>query len=267
LDYIHAISRSAVRAIDQQAIDVFGMADVVLMENAGAGAARHIITLGHHHAQQKGLSRSLRVVVLCGGGNNGGDGFVIARHLHNAGMRVEAIALRALDRLPADAGVNALIASRMGLVTHVDLEALEASEAQTSAALGIARVKAQLAKADLIVDCLLGTGFEGEVRPPMDAVILACNEARRQGAMVVAIDVPSGLDCQTGAAAAATVVADLTVTFVAVKQGFCCATAQPYLGRVEVVDIGVPRELVERAMAMEAGKTLGGEEQGELGKC
>jgi NAD(P)H-hydrate epimerase len=95
---------------------------------------------------------------------------------------------------------------------------------------------------EVVVDALLGTGFRGEVRSPTSELIDAVNAAAKRA--LVAIDVPSGLDCNTGAASNATIRADLTITFVASKTGFAVASAAPYLGRVEVADIGAPPELV-----------------------
>ena len=102
---------------------------------------------------------------------------------------------------------------------------------------------------DVVIDALLGTGFSGQVRRDAAEVIRALNAARKRA--MVAVDVPSGLDCQTGESGGAAVRADLTVTFVARKTGFDSAEAIPLLGRLEVVDIGAPRELIEQAAAGE----------------
>ena len=105
-----------------------------------------------------------------------------------------------------------------------------------------ARLAEQLAGADWIVDALLGTGARGEPRPPLDAVIDQLNAA---AAKRLAVDLPSGLDCDTGAAAQHTIRADETCTFVAMKRGFTTPGAEQYTGRVHVLDIGAPRALVE----------------------
>ena len=99
-----------------------------------------------------------------------------------------------------------------------------------------------LAGADLVIDALLGTGFAGEPRPPLDSIIQKIN---RSGKPVVAVDVPSGLDCSTDTPAQATIRANLTITFVAAKTVFLTPTAAPYLGKLQIADIGAPKELIQ----------------------
>jgi NAD(P)H-hydrate epimerase len=179
-----------------------------------------------------------RAVVLCGGGNNGGDGYVVARHLTNAGMECVIYAAVEPRSLKGDARVQADIADRMG----VPIEPITDQAALSSCA-------QQWKNSNVSVDALLGTGFRGDVRPEMARVIEACNEARRattNRGIVVAVDVPSGLDCDTGQAGNPTVKADITVTFVARKIGFKAPEARPYLGRVVVAGIGTPPSLIDR---------------------
>jgi len=182
--------------------------------------------------------RPANVAIICGGGNNGGDGYAIARHLHNRAADVHIYATKPTDQLSGDAAVNASICEKMAL----PVTAVQEDDA-------IKRAATDWAKADVIVDALLGTGFRGDVREPMAALIQKLNgaAAHEDGPVVVAVDTPSGLDCQTGEASASTVRADVTVTFVARKSGFDVPDAHAYLGQVEVVNIGVPPELIERA--------------------
>jgi NAD(P)H-hydrate epimerase len=219
------LSRDAIREIDRRAIEEFGLPGVVLMENAGRGAADSV----RFEAQRL---KARRVAVVCGGGNNGGDGFVVARHLANHGLVVEAFLAADPARLSADAAVNHRVAVRMGLpvrplMTEADL----------------AEHLPRLGNFPIVVDALLGTGFAGAVRPPLDRIIRAINEL--DAATVIAIDVPSGLDCETGVPADPTIRAATTVTFVAPKIGFSKPGAAAYVGRICVVDIGVPRSLIE----------------------
>jgi NAD(P)H-hydrate epimerase len=218
------MTRQAVREVDRLAIEQYGIPGVILMENAGRGAAQAILGL----LDDPGRSR---VAIVCGAGNNGGDGFVIARHLHNA--HVEVVIYLTVDptRLTGDARVNYEIVRRMNL----PIRPLTTPE-QLGDAVEV------LGRSHVIVDAILGTGFSGQVRPPLDAVIARINGLK--GPKVVAVDLPSGLDCDTGSPSNATISADLTVTFVAPKAGFTQPAASPYVGRVVVVDIGVPRELV-----------------------
>jgi NAD(P)H-hydrate epimerase len=217
-----ALSREQVRRVDRLAIEQLGLPGVVLMENAGRAVAAETLKL---------LARepaSASAAILCGGGNNGGDGYVIARHLHNAGMKVLVCHAAEAAKRGGDAAVFRGVVEKMRLP---GLDILDA--AQLSAA------EEELRKADVIVDALLGTGFHGEMHPHLASIVRLCNAL---GKKIVAVDVPSGLDCDTGQAADPTIRADLTVTFVAWKKGFLTLEAQPYLGRVVVASIGTPPE-------------------------
>ena len=211
------LSREEVRAIDRRAIDEFGVPGVVLMENAGRGAAELLISLGINGP----------VVICCGKGNNGGDGFVVARHLELHGVRVHVVLFAEPRALTGDAAVNYRIVERSGILPTV--------YADPSANLD--PLRQVLASGDWIVDGLFGTGLTGPVRPPMDRVIEAINAAP---AKVFALDIPSGLDCDTGLPLGPTVQARHTATFFAAKKGFAVPDAQPWLGKVHVVDIGAP---------------------------
>jgi len=210
--------------VDRMAIEQIGIPGVVLMENAGRNTTEAILRLLPAPAGG-------RVCIVCGSGNNGGDGFVIARHLHNAGVSVVILLAAEPDKLAGDARTNYDIAQRMSLPIHP----LRTPQQ-------LAEQRATLEQADVIVDALLGTGFTGQPRAPLDALIRAINAAEK--AKVVAVDLPSGLDCDTGKPADPCVRADLTVTFVARKIGLDQPAASNHVGRVIVADIGVPPELV-----------------------
>jgi NAD(P)H-hydrate epimerase len=215
------LNRRRSRLVDQWAIERYGMSGLVLMENAGRG--------GVEVMQAVGLGGP--VVVCCGRGNNGGDGFVMARHLDNRGVAVRVLLFADPTTFSGDAAANYAIIAKSGLSIEsppiVDLDRA-------------------LAGAGCVVDALLGTGSQGEPRPPLDAVIDAIN---RQTAPVVAVDLPSGLDCDTGESAMHTIRAAHTVTFVAAKPGLIAAQAAPRVGRLHVVDIGVPRKLLREIAA------------------
>lgn len=218
-----AMTRDEVREVDRRAIEDLAIPEIVLMENAGRGAAE--IILNRFEAE---LGRGCAIV--CGGGNNGGDGFVVARHLANHGAKVTVFLVCDATRLTESARVNHEIVRRMGLE-------LVPFGTQGEQAGGMDRLNS----AGVIVDALLGTGFRGEVRPGMAAAIEAINKA--PGA-VVALDVPSGMECDTGRGGNATVKARLTVTFVAPKVGFERGDAARFLGEVCVVNIGVPPSIL-----------------------
>jgi NAD(P)H-hydrate epimerase len=215
------LSRDEVRAIDRRAIEEFGVPGVVLMENAGRGAAEVLVSLG-----VSGL-----VTICCGKGNNGGDGFVIARHLDNRGLQVRVLLFAKPDDLTGDAAINYQIIAKSGLSIAV----------HAGPTVDEAELARELSGSAWIVDALFGTGLTGSVRSPLDRVIAAINAS---GARVLAVDIPSGLDCDTGQPLGATVRADHTVTFVALKKGFANPAAKEWLGQVHVVDIGAPRLLL-----------------------
>ncbi len=223
-----AVTRDEIRQIDRVAIEQYHMPGIVLMENAGRGAAEHIVEA------LAGRIEGRRVTIACGGGNNGGDGFVIARHLHNAGAAVTILLTTEPAHLKGDAETNYRIAAAMNLPMQPCSTADQIQHATTA-----------LMRSDCIVDALLGTGFRGEVRSPLKELIDEINTAGLHGIKVVAVDVPSGLDCQTGEPGGA-VRASLTVTFAAPKVGMLADAAARYIGHLAVVDIGVPREIVPR---------------------
>jgi NAD(P)H-hydrate epimerase len=210
------MTREQVRAFDKHAIEQLGIPAAVLMENAGRGATDVLKSLGVH-----GL-----VVICCGKGNNGGDGLVIARHLANAAIKACTLLFSMPEDLAADAALQWTIVQRLNLETrlildvHYDLEELSKV----------------LAGAEWIVDALFGTGLKGPVRAPLDRVIEAINASP---ARKLAVDIPSGLDCDSGEPMGPTICADHTVTFVAPKVGFANPAAAAFTGHVHVVDIGI----------------------------
>jgi NAD(P)H-hydrate epimerase len=225
------LSRDEVRAIDRCAIERIGVAGVVLMENAGRQAADAV-------AEHLGGAAGRSAAVVAGAGNNGGDGFVVARHLALRGARVVTFLLAAPEELTADAATNYGICRRLGLdIRPVGGEAL-------------AKLAGELAAFDVVVDAVGGTGIRGALRGAAATAVEQINAAGRD---VVAIDIPTGLDCDTGEAPGATVRARLTVTFVARKKGFDAPGAADYTGQVRVADIGIPAEQVAE-MARRAGR-------------
>jgi NAD(P)H-hydrate epimerase len=216
------LTRAQVREVDRRAIEEYGIPSIVLMENAGRGAAEFILQT---------LRPTGPIGIVCGGGNNGGDGFVIARHLANAGCNVALFFACDPDRLKGDAAINHQIVEKMRLPSHL----FDSPER-------IGAARPLLHQSSIVVDALLGTGFSGPIRQPLALAIEAINKTPRS--TIVAVDVPSGLDCDTGQPGAPTVRAHHTVTFVARKTGFQAAGAEEYTGEVIVVDIGAPTALI-----------------------
>src|SRR5690349_8845709 len=213
-------SSDEMRALDRWAIEHEGVPSLDLMERAGGEVARAILALDGDGP----------VRVVCGRGNNGGDGLVVARLLREHGLDVDALLLFAADDLSPDARAN-----------------LERTPARQ---VGMGELPAALDGSAVVVDAILGTGFTGSPRPPLDDAIAAINAA---GARVVAVDVPSGVDASTGEVAGVCVEADVTVTFHAPKLGLWIAPGKTHAGRVEVVDIGIPPAGDGRPPAPEAG--------------
>ncbi len=199
------------------------------MENAGRGVADHLCR----------WSGPARVAVCCGKGNNAGDGFVIARHLDLRGYDVRVLLWAEPSELVGDAAVNLRIVQKSGIPLTAFGQRFPAAE-----------VTGELTAAGWIVDALLGTGARGAPRTPVDAVIRAINAAEKP---VLAVDLPSGLDCDSGQPADPTVRARATCTFVAHKRGFLAPGAAAFTGSVHVIDIGAPRRLVEEMLSGEGG--------------
>jgi NAD(P)H-hydrate epimerase len=211
------------RAIDRWAIEVRGVPSLDLMERAGAGVARAV----------ERLAPDGSVTVVCGKGNNGGDGLVAARLLREAGRSVAVVCVAAPEELSGDARVNL---ERLPGEAPLKLSG-EPWSHQDPGDAGGARPEI-LAGAAAIVDALLGTGFEGEPRGAVAEAIEAINNSARE---VVAVDVPSGVDASTGMVAGPAVRATLTVTFHVAKPGLWINPGKGYVGELEVVDIGIPR--------------------------
>jgi len=210
-------TREEIREIDRAAIGRYGMPGVILMENAGRGAADCALDM-------LGGKANPHVAIVCGRGNNGGDGFVIARHLHNRGVGVTIWLLAPRDEIQGDARVN------LDIVTAMKLDIREARPDALD-----------FAQSDLVVDAILGTGLSGEVREPLRTAIRLVN---RSGKAVLAVDIPSGLDANTGRILGECVRADRTATFALPKIGFTRECGPQQVGEVTVIDIGVPRELL-----------------------
>ena len=212
------LTRQQVRQIDRLAIEKYGVPGIVLMENAAIAATNVAVEMLHDDCVGE-------VLILCGGGNNGGDGLAVARHLHNRGSEVVIRLTVNPAKLKGDALTNFRISQAMQLSTQsVDLHAIATT------------------RAILIIDAIFGTGLDQPPRDPFPTIVDAVKKSR---VPVLAIDLPSGLDCDAGKPLGACMEATRTITFVAEKIGFANPEAQKLLGQVTVGDIGCPRELIE----------------------
>jgi len=219
-----AVESAAVREMDRRAIEDYGIPGAVLMENAGQAAAE----VAAQMASGKG-----GVLILAGAGNNAGDGFVTARILANRGFDVSVTISVDAGEYKGDAATHFRIIEKMGLpITKWRKD------------------RPPGAREDgLVVDALLGTGLKGDLRPPYPAMIDFANSS---GAPVLAVDIPSGLDGDTGQVHTAAVRAAVTVTFALPKKGLFVGRGPEFSGEVILADIGMPKDVYP------AGKALGG---------
>jgi NAD(P)H-hydrate epimerase len=212
------------RALDARAIAVLGIPGPTLMENAGTGAAELI-------ARAFAPVRGKRVLVLCGKGNNGGDGFVVARRLRARGAHVQTVLLARRDEVGGDARIA--LGRLRGRVEEITAEA--ALDALTR----------DLGRAHVIVDALLGTGLTGPARGLVARAIELINAAGRP---VASLDLPSGLGSDEGTLLGPTVRAGLTATFAGHKRSLVLYPGAACAGRVVVIDIGIPPDEVARGI-------------------
>ena len=218
------MTRDQVREFDRHAIEDLGVPGIILMENAGRQAADEAARL----LRDCGGSRA---VVIAGRGNNGGDGFVIARHLLTRGFLVDVLLLADPHRVRGDAATNLALLHPLG----IKVTALPENPGEVRQS-----ISRHAQDCDVVVDALLGTGLTGHLREPLLSAIEAINATARP---VLAVDIPSGLDADSGRPLGAAVRATATVTFAATKTGFENPRARAYLGRLILADVGVPRSL------------------------
>lgn len=216
-----AASAAQSRNIDRRAIEEIGIPSPVLMENAGLAVVSAI-------RRRLGDLRGRRIAIFCGKGNNGGDGFVIARHLALAGAQLSLFLAARRDDLRGDALTQANIISRMGLpITELS----NAADCATA-----------LNTADLAVDALLGTGIHGEVTGLLGEVI---DQINASSTPVIAVDIPSGLNTDNGQACGRCIRAVETVTFAVLKRGLILYPGAAYAGEITLAPISMPPVAIE----------------------
>lgn len=219
------LSCEQIRKIDQYAIEVAGISGLVLMENA----ARNCVELLIPQSVQG------KIIVVCGKGNNGGDGFAMVRQLLIKGFDATACLVGDPESLRGDAKQNYEFLQRGAP------EQIRVFHSDPAELAGLVHNP----QTEWVVDALLGTGTNGEIREPFSSVIESINSA---GKKVFSVDIPSGLHGDTGKSLGATVHADVTGTFVAKKSGFQSPDAASYLGQVHVLDIGLTPQTVLDAL-------------------
>ncbi|MGH7473406.1 MAG: NAD(P)H-hydrate epimerase, partial [Candidatus Methylomirabilales bacterium] len=217
------VTAKEIQELDRRAEAEYGISSRILMENAGTGAVR---VMEQHFPR---LYRS-RVVVVCGKGNNGGDGLVVARHLVNGGASVQVLLLAKKEEVKGDAAVNLGIAERSGIPL-----------AEVTSGRDLHKHRESLVTADLIVDAILGTGLTGPAQGIAAEAIQLLNSLGRP---LVALDLPSGLGSDDGLIQEPCIRAQLTLTLALPKRSLLLFPAARCAGEVRVVDIGIPRVLL-----------------------
>jgi len=208
-------SRKALQSIDVDATKLFNIPSIVLMENASINASKIICEYVDKEDQQE-------IVILCGSGSNGGDGYGVARHLVIAGRKVSIFQLGEPES--ADAKVQASICKAMNI--PISLWSVDT-----------------WSEATLFIDAIFGTGIDRPVSGQFLEIIQACNA---HVSPCVSLDIPSGMDCDSGIPYGCCIEAIMTISFVGMKLGFGVESAQRFLGKVLITDIGCPNTLLTK---------------------
>jgi NAD(P)H-hydrate epimerase len=235
------LTAEAMREADRITIEDFGLPGFTLMETAGRGATAAL-------ARAYGPPSSMRVVVLCGKGNNGGDGLVVARHLVEQGASVHVVLTAPAREMRADPEHNLMLlrtlqnesgaSDRLTITSFSGLDALAGT--------------AEPFRPTLYVDALLGTGLTSALREPIAGIVGWLND---RSAPVAALDVPTGLNSDTGEVLGDAVRADRTVTMAAMKTGLAVGRGPEHAGETEVVDIGMPRYVLDQVSGRKGGRS------------
>src|SRR5258706_6446205 len=231
---MHLVTAEEMRLLDRVTIETGRASGEILMERAGAGVVEAI-------ERHYGSLLAMRVLVLCGAGNNGGDGFVAARHLQRRGAEVRVGLVGDPAKVAGAAGANLVRLREAGLdpATVASAEQLEA-------------LLAAYDSWDFAIDALLGTGARGAPEGLVAESVSALRELDDAGTTLVAVDLPTGVNADNGAIARRAVRADLTVTFGCPKRGHFLYPGRAFVGALEVVNIGLALEALDpAAMAVE----------------
>ncbi|MBN1621390.1 MAG: NAD(P)H-hydrate epimerase [Endomicrobiales bacterium] len=216
------VTAQQMREIDRRAIEEFGIPGVILMENAGREVARSVESLIKNNKSQG------KIGIICGSGNNGGDGLVAARYLHNKGFSVEIILIKPTEQFRGDSLINCNIAEAMKL----RFSDYSKNYLKENSFFGFS----------ILVDALLGTGTKGEVAGIYKDIIGKINKS---GLPIVSVDIPSGIDADSGEVLGIAVKAEITVTMGLAKRGLLSQKSKKFVGKLAVADIGLPSELTK----------------------
>lgn len=222
---MYVAGQKEMQAMDRYTIEKIGLPGAVLMENAGAKMVEEIVaSTSQPHPQ---------IMVLIGSGNNGGDGFVIARRLFDLGFKPIVCLLVDPARISGDAKVHWDVYKNRGFpILHIQKEHLD-------------KLQYKMSEADIIVDAILGTGIKGAVREPLAQIIKMVNQHANKK-MIISVDIPSGVASDDGSVEGVAIQATKTISFVFPKKGFFLQAGPEYIGDWKTVDISVPPSIVAK---------------------
>jgi hydroxyethylthiazole kinase-like uncharacterized protein yjeF len=217
------LSGTQIKILDKLAIEKYGIPSIVLMENAGGAIAAQVRTLLKN-------KRNPTVSIVCGLGNNGGDGLVAGRHLLNAGITTHIFILGNPKFFKQDTRTNYSILKKIGYTI------------QDTPILNTILLK-HIVKSDIVIDAIFGVGLNRAITEPCKSYIEGINQKAK---FILAVDIPSGLDATTGDIYGACIKAHMTVTFTSAKRGLYKSKGPKHVGKVVVTDIGIPLKLKNR---------------------
>ena len=221
---MYLVNAKEMREMDRQTIESFGIPGRVLMENAGCGATRVLLDKFSELARK-------RIAIVAGRGNNGGDGFVIARYLAHKGLNVKVFLLAQHTTVKGDAAAN------LALLASLGVQVIEMPDQ-----IAFIKQKTTLRHQDIWIDAILGTGLDSDVRGYFKEVIDFINSS---GKPVFAVDIPSGLNSDTGQPCGICIQAHVTATFAFAKTGHILFPGASYTGKLEIIDIGIPPHIAD----------------------
>lgn len=221
---IKVLTGSQMRSIDKKAIEDLNIPGLILMENAGGAVYEQVLEI-----IESSKDEYSSVLILCGKGNNGGDGFVAARHLIQNNIQTTVVSLYEEDCLSGDALTNHNILKNFSDIAYLE-------------EIGLDQLKEMISSSSIVVDAILGTGLSSEVKGQIKDVIDAVNEYSE--GYVVSVDIPSGIDANTGKVLGSAILADYTITFFAPKLGSVLYPGGEHSGEVIISDIGIPELLI-----------------------